>query len=321
MTGTAVEVRGLTKRFGDFTAVDAVSFSVARGEVFGLLGPNGAGKSTTIRMLCGILLPTAGGGRVAGHDVVREPEAVRARIGYMSQRFSLYPDLTVSENLGFYGGIYGLSDDRLERRREWALEMADLGEHRERMPMDLSAGWRQRLALGCALLHEPEVVFLDEPTAGADPISRRRFWDVIYRLRGEGVTIFVTTHYMDEAERCDRLGFIYAARLVALDRPDALRTAPRAGALVEVDCDRPVEAADVLRGADGVASARLHGAGVRAVTAQEEGATDRVEAALRAGGVEFRSVTTVAPSLEDIFVALIREADEPAPEPAVEHIS
>jgi ABC-2 type transport system ATP-binding protein len=309
MSDWAIEADGLTRRFGDFTAVDTVSFAVERGEVFGLLGPNGAGKSTTIRMLCGILLPTEGTGQVAGHDISREPEAVRARIGYMSQRFSLYQDLTVDENLEFYGGIYGLPAGRLRERREWALEMADLREQRGRMPAELSAGWRQRLALCCALLHEPEVVFLDEPTAGADPMSRQRFWEIIYDLREAGVTALVTTHYMDEAERCDRLGFIYAGRLVALDRPDALKEAHRAGTLVEVDCDWPAAAVDVLRDTEGVTEARLYGAGLRVVVAQAEGAAYRVEAALRAADLDVDAAALVPPSLEDIFVSLIREAE------------
>jgi ABC-2 type transport system ATP-binding protein len=260
-------------------------------------------------MLCGILLPTSGTGQVAGHDISLEPEAVRARIGYMSQRFSLYPDLTVGENLEFYGGVYGLPADRLETRRQWALEMADLQEHRDRMPAELSAGWRQRLALGCALLHEPEVVFLDEPTAGADPMSRQRFWEIIYGLRKAGVTTLVTTHYMDEAERCDRLGFIYAGRLVALDRPDVLKTARGSETLVEVDCDRPVAAVDVLRRTAGVAQARLHGSGVRAVLEAAEGAVGRVADTLDSAGIEVRSAAVAPPSLEDIFVALIREAE------------
>jgi ABC-2 type transport system ATP-binding protein len=305
----AVEVEELTKRFGDFTAVDAVSFSIPRGEVFGLLGPNGAGKSTVIRMLCGILLPSGGSGSVAGHDIVLDPEAVRARIGYMSQRFSLYSDLTVSENLEFYGGVYGLSAERLEMGKQWALEMAELHDQRDRMTAELSAGWRQRLALGCALLHEPDVVFLDEPTAGADPIARRQFWDVVYNLREGGVTILVTTHYMDEAERCDRLGFMYAGDLVALDRPDELKATARMGALVEVDCDQPAAAVEVLRATDGVLHSRLHGAGIHAVVEQMEDPAHRVERALAAGGVEVRAAVTVRPSLEDVFVSLIEEAE------------
>jgi ABC-2 type transport system ATP-binding protein len=227
----------------------------------------------------------------------------------MSQRFSLYPDLTAGENLEFYGGIYGLPAARLRMRAEWALEVTGLVDHGSRMPMDLAAGWRQRLALSCALLHEPEVVFLDEPTAGADPMSRQRFWEIIYGLREAGVTTLVTTHYMDEAERCDRLGFIYAGKLVALDRPDALRAARRAGILVELDCDRPASAVAVLRETAGVTHVRLHGAGLRAVVEDPEGAAARVETAVRDAGVAVHAVAVVPPSLEDVFVALIREAD------------
>lgn len=311
MSEWAVEVRGLTKRFGGFTAVDSVSFSVAHGEVFGLLGPNGAGKSTTIRMLCGILAPSEGWGEVAGHDIAREPAAVRAHIGYMSQRFSLYPDLTVGENLEFYGGLYGLDGERLRARRRWALEMAGLEEQEGQLTESLSAGWRQRLALGSALLHEPKVVFLDEPTAGADPMSRRQFWDVIYGLREAGVTTLVTTHYMDEAERCDRLGFIYAGRLIALDRPEALKHSTRAGALLEVDCGRPAAAIEALAGEDWVEHSRLHGAGVHVVVKGVEGAQARVEEALQAAGVEARRVEMVTPSLDDVFDSLIREAEAP----------
>jgi len=312
MSGWAIAVRDLTKRFGEFTAVEGVSFSVAHGEVFGLLGPNGAGKSTTIRMLCGILAPTEGAGEVAGHDIAREPAAVRSHIGYMSQRFSLYPDLTVSENLEFYGGVYGLDAERVRGRKRWALEMAGLEEQEGQLTESLSAGWRQRLALGCALLHEPEVVFLDEPTAGADPMSRRRFWEVIYGLREAGVTTLVTTHYMDEAERCDRLAFIYAGRLIALDRPEALKDSKQAGALVEVDCDAPAAAVESLQGEDWVEHARLHGGGVHVVVKGAEGAQARVEDALRAARVEARRVEPVRPSLEDVFDSLIREAEAPA---------
>jgi ABC-2 type transport system ATP-binding protein len=309
MSDAAIAVQQLTKRFGDFTAVREVSFDVPRGEVFGLLGPNGAGKSTTIRMLCGILLPTEGGGRVAGHDVVREPERVRARIGYMSQRFSLYPDLTVGENLDFYGGVYGLTARRVRERKQWAVEMADLAGHEDRLAAELAAGWRQRLALGAALLHEPEVVFLDEPTAGADPASRRRFWEIVYQLRAAGVTTLVSTHYMDEAERCDRLGFIYAGALIALDSPEALRTRRQETALVEIECDRPAEAVELLNQRDDVAYARLHGAGLHATAPRREGAADLVSDALRAAGFAVAAAEVVEPSLEDVFVSLIREAE------------
>ena len=215
----AVVVRNLEKHFGDFVAVHDVSFEVAAGQIFGLLGPNGAGKSTTIRMLCGILTPTAGSGTVAGLDMLTQPELIKARIGYMSQRFSLYEDLTVAENIDFYAGIYGLSRARRRERKEWVIEMAGLQEHRRSRTAILSGGWKQSLALGCAILHEPPVVFLDEPTAGVDPISRRRFWELIYGMAAGGVTAFVTTHYMDEAEYCDRIGLVYRGELIATDTP------------------------------------------------------------------------------------------------------
>jgi ABC-2 type transport system ATP-binding protein len=217
--GKAVLVRDLEKRFGSFIAVNRVSFEVDRGEIFGFLGPNGAGKSTTIRMLCGILAPSGGTGSVAGFDLRTEPERIKAHIGYMSQKFSLYEDLTVEENIDFYSGIYRIPPARKKDRKEWVVEMAGLGEHRRSKTGVLSGGWKQRLALGCAILHQPPVIFLDEPTSGVDPISRRQFWDLIYELSGKGVTVFVTTHYMDEAEYCDRLGLIYRGQLIASGTP------------------------------------------------------------------------------------------------------
>jgi ABC-2 type transport system ATP-binding protein len=221
----AVVVENLEKRFGDFAAVDRISFQVRRGEVFGFLGPNGAGKSTTIRMLCGILRPSGGSGTVAGFDIRTQPEQIKANIGYMSQRFSLYQDLTVEENIDFYSGIYCIPAAKKKERKEWVIEMAGLAGHRHQPTAILSGGWKQRLALGCAILHEPPIIFLDEPTSGVDPISRRKFWDLIYDLSGRGVTIFVTTHYMDEAEYCDRVGLIYRGELIAMDTPRALKTA------------------------------------------------------------------------------------------------
>ena len=220
----AVVVDHLEKRFGDFTAVDRVSFQVHRGEIFGFLGPNGAGKSTTIRMLCGILAPSGGSGTVAGFDIRTQPEAIKANIGYMSQKFSLYQDLTVEENIDFYSGIYRIPPEKKRQRKEWVIEMSGLAEHRHRPTSILSGGWKQRLALGCAILHEPPIVFLDEPTSGVDPISRRLFWDLIYEMSGRGITVFVTTHYMDEAEYCNRLGLIYRGELIALDTSHAMKT-------------------------------------------------------------------------------------------------
>lgn len=223
MNDHAVIVENLEKRFGSFTAVDRVSFQVSRGEVFGFLGPNGAGKSTTIKMLCGILAPSGGSGTVAGFDIRTQPELVKTQIGYMSQKFSLYQDLTVEENIDFYAGIYRIPAEKRRQRKEWVIEMAGLTDHRRRPTAILSGGWKQRLALGCAILHEPPVIFLDEPTSGVDPISRRRFWDLIYDLSAQGVTVFVTTHYMDEAEYCNRLGLIYRGQLIALGTPHELK--------------------------------------------------------------------------------------------------
>ena len=248
----AVTLRDLEKRFGSFVAVDRISLEVARGEIFGFLGPNGAGKSTTIRMLTGLLTPSGGSGTVAGYDVRTEPERIKTRIGYMSQRFSLYEDLTVEENIDFYSGIYRLPAEKKEERKQWVLQMAGLEQHRRTRTAHLSGGWKQRLALGCAILHEPEIVFLDEPTSGVDPLSRRAFWDLIYDLSERGVTIFVTTHYMEEAEYCDRLGLVYRGELIALGTPRELKETSIRGTVLEVVCDRAQDALTVLDGLPGV---------------------------------------------------------------------
>ena len=232
--GWAVEVENLVKRFGDFTAVDNVSFRVQRGEIFGFLGPNGAGKSTAIRVLCGLLRPTSGLARVGGYDVSRDPETVRQNIGYMSQKFSLYDDLTVEENLDFFGGVYGVAEGRKREREDFVLRMAGLEDRRTTMTRLLAGGWKQRLALGCAILHEPPILFLDEPTSGVDPIARREFWDLIYQLSETGHTVFVTTHYMDEAEYCHRLALMYKGKIVALDTPAALKQAAGKASMEEV---------------------------------------------------------------------------------------
>jgi ABC-2 type transport system ATP-binding protein len=225
----AVLLDRISKRFGDFIAVDGISLTVPKGQIFGFLGPNGAGKSTTIRMMCGILPPTSGSGRVAGFDISGEPERIKENIGYMSQRFSLYEDLTVEENIAFYAGVYRLSADKRRERTEWVIGMAGLTERRRSRAGELSGGWRQRLALGCAILHEPPIVFLDEPTSGVDPLSRRKFWELIYGMADGGVTVFVTTHYMDEAEYCDRLALIYQGKLVAIGTPEELKRERAAG--------------------------------------------------------------------------------------------
>lgn len=305
----AVTVQGLEKRFGNFVAVNRISFEVRRGEIFGFLGPNGAGKSTTIRMLCGILAPTAGRGRVAGFDLQTQTETIKKNIGYMSQRFSLYEDLTVEENLDFYAGIYRISPDKKRERKAWVIEMAGLQEHRHTRTSMLSGGWKQRLALGCAIMHEPPILFLDEPTSGVDPISRRLFWSLIYEMAGRGVTVFVTTHYMDEAENCDRVALIYRGELIALDTPSALKTVLMREQILEVQCERPQDALGMLEGAAGIKEAALFGKGLHIVTNQAETATASVRDTLAKNHLPLLRVEKIAPSLEDVFVSLIEERD------------
>ncbi len=316
-TTIAVTLRGLSKRFGDFVAVDRVSLDVRKGEIFGFLGPNGAGKSTTIRMLCGILEPSGGSGTVAGFDVATQAERIKENIGYMSQRFSLYEDLTVEENIDFYSGIYKIPAQRKTARKEWVLEMAGLAEHRRARTSALSGGWKQRLALGCAILHEPPIIFLDEPTSGVDPISRRNFWDLIYQLVGRGVTVFVTTHYMDEAEYCDRLGLIYRGALTALGTPEELKSRYMTDEIVEITMDRPQEALSLIEGVAGVRHAALFGRGLHAVVAQAATAIPAIAAALAAAGQPAIRMERIPPTLEDVFVSLIEARDrEEAPQQA-----
>jgi ABC-2 type transport system ATP-binding protein len=307
---TAIEAKGLTKQFGGFTAVDGVDFRVRRGEIFGFLGPNGSGKTTTIRMLLGLLKPTRGEAVVLGVSIAEQPEAIRPRVGYMSQRFSLYNDLTVLQNLKFYGAAYGLQKAELDARVQRALQMAGL-EGRERVETrELSGGWRQRLALGAAILHRPEVLFLDEPTAGVDPLSRREFWDLLYQLIAEGVTVLVTTHYMDEAEHCHRLAFIQRGHLIARGTPDQLKSRVLGNRVLELEPDDPLRALQVLRRAQASAAAGLHevelyGSLVHVVTDDAQ-KTDELRRLLKAEGIDVRSITTVEPSLEDVFIASMR---------------
>ncbi|HEY3377615.1 MAG TPA: ABC transporter ATP-binding protein [Armatimonadota bacterium] len=304
----AVEVHDLVKRFGDFVAVDRVSFAVPRGEIFGFLGSNGAGKSTTIRMLCGLLVPTSGQGTVAGFDILTESERIKAHIGYMSQKFSLYEDLTVEENIEFYGDIYGVPPARLSERRQWILEMANLTERARSLTGELAMGWKQRLALGCAMIHEPEVLFLDEPTGGVDPASRRNFWDLIYTVAGQGVTVFVTTHYMDEAEHCDRLGLIDAGHLIALGSPRELKERYVAGTLLEV-CATPIMTAlDVLAAEPAAKEVAIFGSALHVVAEGTE-AIAPIRQALERGGATVTGIEPIVPSLEDVFVALIEQAN------------
>jgi ABC-2 type transport system ATP-binding protein len=308
---TIVEVQNLTKRFGSFTAVAGISFAVPRGEIFGFLGPNGAGKSTTIRMLCGLLAPTSGAGRVAGFDIVHEAEKIKTRIGYMSQKFSLYDELTVEENIDFYSGIYCLPKAKKAERKAWVLKMAGLEAHRTSRTSELSGGWKQRLALGCAVLHEPPILFLDEPTSGVDPISRRQFWDLIYSLSGQGVTVFVTTHYMEESEYCDRLGIIYRGELIALGTPRELKTRHMQEAVLEVECERPNDAMELLERLPEVREAALFGKGLHAVASGADAAPaiQAIRAALAGAGIHATTVERIIPTLEDVFVSLIEARD------------
>jgi len=306
---SAVKVQHLVKRFGSFVAVNDVSFEVAPGEIFGFLGPNGAGKSTTIRMLCGILAPSSGTGTVGGFDICTQQEQIKAHIGYMSQKFSLYQDLTVEENIDFYAGIYGITGQRRARRKHWVMEMAGLAEHRKRPTGVLSAGWKQRLALGCAIIHEPPIVFLDEPTSGVDPISRRRFWDLIYDMAGGGVTVFVTTHYMDEAEYCDRLGLIYRGELIASGTPELLKTTFMKEHVLEIFCDRPEEAMAHIEKLPLVREAALFGKGLHVVAEHSEAAGAAIRELLAREGFRLERLERITPSLEDVFVSLIEAQD------------
>jgi ABC-2 type transport system ATP-binding protein len=304
-----VEVSNLEKRFGSFRAVAGISFSVRRGEIFGFLGPNGAGKSTTIRMLCGLLAPTSGTGRVAGFDVIHETERIKTRIGYMSQKFSLYDELTVEENIDFYSGIYRVSKARKQERKDWVLRMAGLVEHRHTRTGDLPGGWKQRLALGCAVLHEPPILFLDEPTSGVDPNSRRAFWDLIYSLSEQGVTVFVTTHYMEESEYCDRLGVIYRGELIALGTPRELKTKHMTNAVLDITCARPNDAMGVVEQLGGVKEVALFGRGLHAVATDAALAERNVRETLTAKGFAPVQVERITPTLEDVFVSLIEARD------------
>ncbi|HOD52308.1 MAG TPA: ABC transporter ATP-binding protein [Candidatus Hydrogenedentes bacterium] len=305
----AVKVRDLERRFGDFIAVNRVSFDVPKGEIFGFLGPNGAGKSTTIRMLCGILAPTGGAGTVAGYDIRTEAERIKAHIGYMSQKFSLYEDLTVEENIDFYSGIYRIPAEKKRARKEWAIEMAGLQEHRHSKTGTLSGGWKQRLSLGCAVLHEPPIIFLDEPTSGVDPMSRRRFWELIYELAGRGVTIFVTTHYMDEAEYCDRIGLVYRGELIALGSPQKLKTELMKEDVLEVQCERPQEAMEALEQLGSVREVALFGKGLHVVAMDGPAAERDIRNLLVKQAYPVHSIETIVPSLEDVFVSLIEMRD------------
>jgi ABC-2 type transport system ATP-binding protein len=303
----AIEVKSLVKRFGGFTAVDGVSFEVGRGRIFGFLGANGAGKSTTIRMLCGLLDPTSGTATVGGYDIRREPERVKRAIGYMSQRFSLYEDLSVAENIRFFGGAYGLTRKAVDARLAWVLEMAGLVGRERSLTRTLSVGWKQRLALGCAVLHEPRIVFLDEPTGGVDPASRRRFWELINGLSEGGMTVFVTTHYMDEAEYCNDIRLIHAGRIVAGGSPGELKSKYIQNPILEVSSDRIVEAMEILQKEPWVLETSIFGLALHISVADEEEGRRLVRARLGREGIAVQRVDRIMPSLEDVFIHKIEE--------------
>ncbi len=309
MSDPIITVEHLTRRFGDFVAVNDISLEIERGEIFGFLGPNGAGKSTTIKMLCGILAPSGGSALVGGYDVRREPDKVKESIGYMSQKFSLYPDLTVAENIRFYGGIYGLAPDRLRERGAWAVKMAGLEGREDTLTRELAGGWKQRLALGCAILHEPPMLFLDEPTSGVDPISRREFWDLIYRLAEGGTTVFVTTHFLDEAEHCDRLVLIYKGHVIALGAPEELKETAVEGVILNIVCDQTDQATELLQNTDWAHEVALFGSSVHALVEDPVDGARKAKRTLGDGGIRVELVEPIPPGLEDVFIHLIEKAD------------
>jgi len=307
MPESMIECEGLTKRFGTFTAVDHVSFSVGKGSIFGFLGPNGSGKSTVIRMLCGILEPTQGTARIGGYDAVKETESIKDMIGYMSQKFSLYDELTVNENLIFSGKLYGLKGRVLTQRRDELIAITHLEPYVDRRAGLLSGGWRQRLAMACSLMHKPTVLFLDEPTAGIDPVARRELWDLLFGFAGEGMTLFVTTHYMDEAERCDHVGYIYMSKLIVCGEPDDLKQLPEVSPpgtrRLDVTCDHLTTALRAVRELSGVRSATVFGQSMHLLVA-ENVRTEEIERKLRSVGIEHAEIHEIGPSLEDVFVTL-----------------
>jgi drug efflux transport system ATP-binding protein len=300
---TAVYVEGLTRVFGDFVAVDHIDLKVSKGTIFGFLGPNGAGKSTTIRMLCGLLLPSDGTGTVGGFDIISQSEQIKQNIGYMSQRFSLYDDLTVEENINFFSGIYGVPASTKKARKEWALEMADLKDKRGALTGTLPGGYKQRLALGCAILHEPGILFLDEPTSGVDPLSRRNFWTLIYDMARAGITIFVTTHYMDEADYCDRLALIYRGRIIADGTPNELRKEHMTRDVLEIEAEPLVAAMEVLS-AQGIETA-VFGSLLHATVPDAGSAIPLIRKIADGANIKVRRIDRIVPSLEDVFVTLI----------------
>jgi ABC-2 type transport system ATP-binding protein len=305
-----VEVEDLVKKFDSFVAVDHIHFQVERGEIFGFLGPNGSGKSTTIRMLCGLLLPTSGRGKVAGFDLMNEPEKIKQAIGYMSQKFSLYDDLTVIENLHFFGGIYGLSGPSQREREGKVIEMIGLQDLQDRITRTLAVGWKQRLGLGCAILHEPSILFLDEPTSGVDPISRRNFWSLIQQMGEKGVTTFVTTHYMDEAEYCGRLALIYQGRIIALGTPSELKLKTLSQGVLEIECDPLVPALDLLKKEPWISESAVFGDGLHVIGKEGVDLEQAINVLFQKHGILLKRMGWIRPSLEDVFVSLIEKEEK-----------
>ena len=307
MPDLMIECEGLTKRFGTFTAVDHVSFSVGKGSIFGFLGPNGSGKSTVIRMLCGILEPSEGTARVGGHDIIKEGDDIKEMIGYMSQKFSLYDELTTNENLLFAGKLYGLKGRALNQRRDELIALTHLEPYLDRRASLLSGGWRQRLAMACSLMHKPTVLFLDEPTAGIDPVARRELWDLLFEFAGQGMTLFVTTHYMDEAERCDHVGYIYMSKLIVCGEPDDLKQMPEVSPpgtrRLDVTCDHVTSALQAMRQLDGVRTATVFGQSMHLLV-DESVTRERIDNRLHEVGITHSEIHEIGPSLEDVFVTL-----------------
>jgi ABC-2 type transport system ATP-binding protein len=306
----AVSVKELEKKFGDFTAVNRINFEVKRGEIFGFLGPNGAGKSTTIRMLCGILAPTSGTGQVGGYDINREQELIKQNIGYMSQKFSLYEDLTVEENIDFYSGIYKVPKKIRKEREDWIIKMAGIEAFRSHITATLSGGWKQRLALGCAIIHQPKIIFLDEPTSGVDPIARNNFWKLIKGMANEGVTVFVTTHYMDEAENCDRLALIYKGAIIAMGKPAELKKQCMKGDVLKISLSNPQDWIERLKSLDFVKEVALFGVALHAIVKDGRLATEVLSEQFLKAGIKDFQIEKIQASLEDVFVSLIEFYDK-----------
>lgn len=313
MADITVSVTNLEKKFGSFIAVNRINFEVNKGEIFGFLGPNGAGKSTTIRMLCGIITPTSGTGTVGGFDINKEQEKIKQNIGYMSQKFSLYDDLTVEENINFYSGIYKIPKNEREKRKEEIIELADIGPLRHSPTKTLSGGWKQRLALGCALIHKPNIIFLDEPTSGVDPITRANFWSIIKGLAQKGVTVFVTTHYMDEAENCGRMTLIYKGTIIAMGTPEEMKTKFMKSDVIQIRIDQPEEWIDRLSNVEGVKDAALFGSAIHAVSPDSNTAIPRIKTMFEKSGLRDFKAAKIKASLEDVFVSLIEDYDKDHP--------